>query len=135
MSDIEIVGLRDLLKDFATAPKIVRKYVLTAMGDSVDAVYKRATTYPPRRPSSRYIRTFRLQSQWDTDIKTGADDITGRVYNSKTPYGKWVMGEATQAQVHKGRWYTTADIAREQSPKINRFFEAAVDKVIKWLNR
>ncbi len=132
---IEIVGLRDMLKDFGKAPKQVRKYVLTAMGDSVEAVYKRATTYPPRRPSSKYIRTFRLQSQWQHNIKTSGDSVTGQVYNHKTPYGKWVMGDTTQAQVHKGRWYTTADIAREQSTKVNRFFEAAVDKVMEWLNR
>ena len=132
---IEVTGLMDLLKDFDKAPKIVRKYILNAMGDSVEAVYKRATTYPPRRPSSRYIRTFRLQSQWNTDIKTGSDTITGRVSNTKTPYGKWVMGATTQAQVHKGRWYTTADIAKQETPKINRFFEAAMDKVIKWLKR
>ena len=132
---IEVTGLIDLLKDFDKAPKIVRKYILNAMGDSVEAVYKRATTYPRARPSSRYVRTFRLQSQWNTDIKTGSDTITGKVDNTKTPYGKWVMGATTQAQVHKGRWYTTADIAREQTPKINRFFEAAMDKVIKWIKR
>lgn len=135
MSEVEIIGLRALLKDFDQAPKQIRKLVLTAMGDSVEAVYKRATTYPPRRPSSSYVRTGRLQSQWQHTIETGANDITGRVFNVKTPYGKWVMGAETQARVHKGRWYTTADIVREQQPKINRFFEAAMDKVVQWLKR
>ena len=123
---ITVIGLDKMLGKFAKMSVELQKELNEAAEKSAVVIHKRAATYPPKRPSSRYRRTHTLGRRWRYKVKNG-----GAVVSNKTRYGKWVMGQDDQASVHRGRWARTDQIAKEQEQKITRFYEHAVEQATK----
>ena len=98
----------------------------------LDWITKRMKTYPPVRPSSKYVRTgdhrkgvVRLQRS-----KNSASVIFTDRYNRKgRPYAQWVRDTRLQAGVHRGRWPTSDDIAREAEQKAKGFYEYEIERL------
>ena len=129
-ASIRVEGLDKLLGKFAKIDSKLYQELTNATEKSVIAVHKRAATYPPKRPSSKYRRTGTLGRRWMYRVVKKPGAPWGIVLN-RTRYGKWVMGAKDQAAVHRGRWVRTDQIAEEQAKKINRFYEYAVEQAIK----
>ena len=72
-----------------------------------------------------YGRTGDLGRQWTKRVRRVAGGIRG-VIGSDTPYAKWVINEPSQAQIHRGRWYTVQKVAEQQADAVKRFIEQAL---------
>jgi len=72
-------------------------------------------TYPPPPPDSTYRRTGTLGRAW-THEETASLLSVQTALGNVTPYARFVQDEDYQADVHQGRWQTTADVLerREQ---------------------
>lgn len=89
---------------------------------------------PPSVPT--YTRTGDLGRHWTFEINTSATTVTGVLGNAvrsrKTnrAYGPYVMSPEDQAEIHRGRWPTTDDIAEQQEQPARRLFEAVVSRQV-----
>src|SRR5512146_1588153 len=100
-------------------PELFVGVIATRFAEFGEKYLNRATTYPPRRRGSRYVRTFRLRDSWNVDgPQLNGDTITLKVLSSNTVatdnwgrvYNFRVMGADGQAAIHKGRWITDESI-------------------------
>lgn len=100
-------------------------------------------TYPPTRPGQRYIRgrgptnsrgqVTRMTSQnlgkrWTSEIDETGSGINGRIGNN-TSYGPYVQDEENQAWMHRGRWPTDEEVARQNESAIRADFEQAIEGI------
>lgn len=61
--------------------------------------------YPPAPAGSTYTRTYTLPTGWAVERKRSASyTIVNRV-----PYAHWVVSKASQAWMHRGRWWTAEE--------------------------
>lgn len=80
-------------------------------------------TYPPPPPDSTYRRTNTLGRNWTHEETIGLMSIQTALGNV-TPYARYVQDEDYQADVHQGRWQTTADVLeRREQWIINQVLE------------
>jgi hypothetical protein len=83
------------------------------------------------RISVPYRRTRNLAKGWVLKFLERASEFRIEVSN-KVPYLPWVMGPGTQADIHKGRWNTTAQVAQ----KVNIAIAGDYTRAIKaWIDR
>lgn len=129
---MEIRGLDPLIRRLGKAP--VRKFANEALTKSTKAVHKRLSgytqTYPRRRPRQKYIRTFELKGSIRFIIKPFGASGEGRVH-TELDYAPYVLGHASQARIHAGRWWTEKSVAQEMAPTVVKHFDEALDKVAK----
>ena len=52
---------------------------------------------------------------------------------NQTPYAQYVMGDDTQAWMHKGFWKTIQKRLQENSQKLNKVLQQAADRAIRKL--
>ena len=128
--DITFIGLNETIGKFAKMDTKLYSELVKATDKSLIVLLQRAQRYPPARPSSKYRRTHTLGRRWEAKTHTPKSGPWGEASN-KTSYGKWVMGQDSQANVHRGRWARTDQIAEEMNQKIVRFYEYAVEQGIK----
>lgn len=60
-------------------------------------------TYPPPRPNSKYVRTFRLQRGWNVQTEEYADALTA-VTENQVPYTRYVMGDLVTNMDAAAEW-------------------------------
>jgi hypothetical protein len=87
--------------------------------------------YPAARSGSSYRRTGTLGRRWTTRPirEVGA---VGREIGNNTEYAPFVQAEELQADVHRGRWQTDADVLRREAPAIVRDVDAALAEFLEW---
>lgn len=119
------------VKDFN---KVIRPLIQEWQDTSLAVAQK----YPPPPPASKYVRTFKLMRSWRrSTIVTNASQVRASVYSDGSAdagygdYAPYVMGENRQASVHRGRWKTDADIAKETTIDVSRKIRAAAVRVVK----
>ncbi len=69
-----------------------------------------AKMYPPKLANQKYIRTYRLRSNWIRKRLEISGNTVRQTVSNKTPYARWVQLEGSQNKFHKDRWYTTLQI-------------------------
>lgn len=79
----------------------------------------RGTKYPPQRAGSTYSRTGNLANRW-AKIRMAPANV--KVIN-RARYSSFVIGRATQAWMHVGRWWVADDIWEEGVPELIRMLE------------
>lgn len=112
----------------------IRAELLRAGDKAAAVMHRRASTYPPARPSSTYTRTNTLMKRWATSVRPFGGGVIAYVRNP-TEYGQWVKDPERQAGVHQGRWPTTRQDLREMQQKITGFFETALANIRRALGR
>lgn len=93
----------------------------------------RMAVYPPQRPGSTYVRTGTLGRRWTSGqptISTSGSAIVGR-YGNNTNYAPFVQGDLTQARIHRGRWQTDEQVARELATEIALAFEREIERMFR----
>jgi hypothetical protein len=132
--DLNVIGADRVARNLGAMSNAVKRNLVQAVDKASDAVDQRTTKYPPRRPSSKYRRTGRLGQSWHITRKDGGLSALHR-NQARSPkgvfYAPYVQGTKYQAKVHRGRWPTAGMILKELGTKINRFFEAAIEKAVK----
>ena len=75
----------------------------------------------PKRPSQRYIRTYRLKRSYRVQRpRRMVRVITNRASTARSGfYGGYVVGQQ-QAAVHFGHWYIMADLIEADLPKLTK---------------
>lgn len=99
------------------------------MNDATAQLLKDAKVYPPTLPKQKYIRTYRLRSEWERKVHGSKGELIGDVFNYRTPYGQWVQHPIFQAMIHRGRWSTTTRIFTMRQAKIFAMFDAYVKRM------
>ncbi len=77
------------------------------------------------RISVPYRRTMNLARGWVLKFLERATEFRVEVTN-RVPYLPYVMGPKTQADVHRGRWQTTAQVAQKVNIAIAGDFTRAI---------
>ena len=108
-------------------PSDMEKAIATALKGSADLIRADIKRYPPPPAGSSYIRTGTLGRSWASKVQR-REAIIGNV----TPYGPYVQGATEQAWMHKGRWRTTAQVAKARAGDVKKLFEAAISR---WARR
>ena len=99
------------------------------MNDATAQLLKDARVYPPTMPKQKYIRTYMLRAGWERKVSGSKGNLTGDVYNYRTPYGQWVQHPLWQAMIHRGRWRTTTQIMQMRQAKIFALFDAYIKRM------
>lgn len=73
--------------------------------------------YPPELPNQQYRRTGNLGHRWTHVVRRDLFGIQTIVGNN-TPYGPQVQDPVEQADIHRGRWRTTADAIQANQDKV-----------------
>jgi len=110
-----------------------------------ELLLKEVRAYPPERPNQQYQRTGDLGASWESivhlkgykiaEVKSRAVRRRGKGGRFLKSYNELVMGAEKQAAVHKGRWKTTADIAKEQETAVAEIFDKQVQELIDRVGR
>jgi hypothetical protein len=125
----------------ADAGRIVHDELVRAMNRGLDRLLEGVKPYPPPPTGSRYHRRYWLGKSLTVrgdpkGIRT-VRDIPGGVegrWGTKVEYARWVIGEGTQAWMHKGRWWTLQGEAQRLFPKVKAEFDAAGERITKRLD-
>ena len=128
---VEIEGIEEAIRRFGDTG-LVRSVLKDAMHKSVHYLQSNVAQYPPPPPDSLYRRTGTLGRSWTTKVEGRGADLTGRVGNA-VPYARYVMGEADQAWMHRGRWPTAEAIARDDTPQIISYFSEGIAEIVRRL--
>lgn len=82
----------------------------------------RADVYPAKPPRSTYERTFQLREGWGY-VNYGTNI---RVVNP-VPYAPFVVGDNTQAKMHRNRWRTLSKIIAQNMKGMIRAAEQVLE--------
>ncbi len=134
MTTIEVKGLDDLIIRIDGSARILYRHLRRAMGRSVAALQRVIQPYPPPPPDSSYKRTGTLGRRWQARVMDRGPTVRG-VLKNPTSYAPVVVGEETQAEVHKGRWKTDRQAANEALPVIQGYFDGALEDVAQEIAR
>ena len=101
-------------------PRDMEKAIKSSLGDVGSEVQFEAQRYPAA-PKPTYDWTYTLKRGWTSKVK-GWQAIIGNT----TKYAPYVQDADEQAWMHRGRWQTTADIARKKAKDVVRIIETAL---------
>ena len=85
--------------------------------------------YPPPPPNSTYRRTGTYARRWTFEPRRTLFSVGVEVGNI-TEYGPYVGDPELQADIHRGRWQTTADALEAEAPAIVDDVVQAIEKQI-----
>ena len=136
---------RDLPQRFARWPKVVEREMRKTMEASLLTFHENVPSYPSR-PPNKYVRTGTLGKSLGvsqaggiigkSDIydirKLGGSNYEG-AFGSQLHYAQYVIGDSTQAYMHRGIWWTMKIIRRRAVNKINRLFSDMMEDLAQFL--
>ena len=134
MVEIQINGVDELLAKLGAAQG--KNKLREPMDKALKLIEREMKIYPDQRPGSKYRRTLQLKKHWTTaPIQETANGLIGKVGNNVedangNPYAPFVQSQQFQAQVHRGRWQTDAQVLNQERPTIERYFQEAIDKAL-----
>ena len=138
--------IQAVIDKLSAFPDKLREVLGATMEAANLAVWESTPGYPDKPEGSKYDRTGTLGRTLGVDesgAKGGQPDIfevremsTGfeAHFGTNLGYAPYVIGES-QAWMHKGIWWTMADIAEKATPKVRAIFERVKDEVVAWFNR
>lgn len=93
----------------------------------LELLKRRMQECPPA--GSRYVRTYRLRNSWQENIILSGS-VLGRLESFGVHYAPYVQDDAQQASVHRGRWQTRQQVAREEEDRAVAVYEAYLQEKI-----
>lgn len=102
-------------------PADMERAIETALEGAASLIRADIKTYPSPPAGSRYVRTGTLGRSWAQQVQR-MQAIIGNV----TAYAPYVQGATEQAWMHKGRWKTTADVAKARAQDVKGLIEQAL---------
>lgn len=127
---IRVQGLDEIVKRFGTADKIVKREVARALTFSAEDIVFSIRNYPPKPPGSSYKRTLMLAKK--TVFKVYKQAMRAVIGNNVS-YAPDVIGDGTQAPVHRGRWKTISQHAAAKMPRIAGYMADANRRIARAL--
>ncbi len=145
---ITVTGLDAIIKRMRAFPGRLRKSMQTTMEAALLAVQGSVPPYPAPPASSTYRRTGTLGRSLGVTMRgrrsgqasiyqvrtMGSGQIEG-VFGTNLKYAPHVIGDGTQAPVHRGRWWTIKTVAKNASKKVVDLFAAMADELAAFLDR
>ena len=143
---IDVTGLDELIARMKRYPVEMAKGMELTMKATLLTLWENVPPYPAPPPDSAYDRTGTLGRSLGSDIgggqgvgepsvfvvrKLGAG-FEGK-FGTNLEYAPLVIGDDTQAEVHRGRWYTMRTIASRASEKINRLWQTLGEQMARFL--
>lgn len=115
----------------------LNKIRLDTIQDAVSAILDdmaaEAAQYPAPPPESTYKRTGQLGEKWtnaQTTFVQSSATVLEAVRENSTPYGPYVQGAETQAQVHAGRWKTVESLMADWEARAAERIEEAIGRLV-----
>jgi hypothetical protein len=147
---IEVEGLDPILQRMQQFPQKLKSAMFRTLSSSIIALQGAIKPYPPKPADSTYKRTEILGKSLGSGYQGGrvgaVDKTTGiatveqrhryqvATFGTRVQYAKYVIGEGTQAAVHKGRWWTLVAVAKSARPNIEKLFQAMANGLARWLD-
>ena len=147
MSDpIEVITTPpDLIQRMQRYPQQLDATMNKTAAAAIVTVLENVPSYP-RRPNSSYRRTGTLGRSLGVGqggAPIGSPDImqvkrlgTGQyegTFGSRLSYAPDVIGDPGQKPIHKGIWWTIADVAKRATPKVIKLYEQVSEQMVKFL--
>jgi len=142
---IEIRGLKELQARMAKYPQKLEQELKRGMDASLLVLHEKVPPYPPPPADSTYRRTGTLGRSLGASLgggKSGKPAIyetkkissgyEGR-FGTNVEYAPYVIGENTQARVHRGRWWTLKKVAQDASKKIMQVWNGIAENLAQFL--
>jgi hypothetical protein len=128
------VTIRGMTEVQAKLRKLEAELSTSGMVSTVDRaakyVHSQVPAYPAASPSSRYRRTGTLGREIYDRVRSIGSSIVG-VIGSPTVYALHVIWRATQAWMHRGRWWTLQDVLEKSRDGVIRIFEDDIRRLIR----
>ena len=112
-------------------PKTMEVYLANALKGGSALIQADIKQYPAPPSDSTYKRTGTLGKSWTRKLERGWAS-SGRmaiVIGSNVKYAPYVQHADAQAWMHKGRWQTAQQVAKDKTQEVARFIEQAL---IRW---
>ena len=146
--EIHTKGLDELTRRMSEYPDKLDRGMKETTDATLLTLWENVPSYPSPPADSEYRRTGTLgrslgggegggRSGGQPDIyattKIGGG-WEGR-FGTRTNYAPYVIGDSTQAWVHKGRWWVMSDIVKAAQPKIEKLWSALASAMKDFLER
>jgi hypothetical protein len=82
---------------------------------------------PYQRGTDR--RSQKLGASWNSKVKEG-NGYCETTVGTRVTYARYVMDEAKQAWIHKGRWQTVQAVVQKKQGEIMQFLQEAVNAIL-----
>lgn len=142
-ASIEVKGLDELIARMNAFPDKLKDAVQIAISSSLLALWGSVPPYPAPPEGSTYRRTGTLGRTLGSSEGGGQSGDHPTIYQVKSlgsgnyeghfgtnlEYAPYVIGDNTQAWMHKGRWWVMADVARAAGDKITQVFSTLAEQL------
>jgi glutathione S-transferase len=148
---IEVEGLEPIIYKMRNFPKKLKDVMFRTLAASIIALQEAIEPYPPEPPNSTYTRTeilgkslgsgFQGGRLGEVDGEHGIAKVEQRsgyqvaTFGTTLEYAPYVIGDNTQAKIHRGRWWTIGKLAKKAFPRIQRLFDNMAKGLADWLDR
>lgn len=145
---VTVTGLQELIKRMKRFPAQMMRIGNVAMRASLNILWSNVPPYPQKRnPESKYKRTGTLGRTLGSDEgggKLGEPDIftvhrlssnylEGK-FGTRLDHAEHVIGEGTQAEIHRGWWWTMKTIFEASRARIFSTWQAVADELARFLD-
>lgn len=130
MAEITVTGIEEVLEKLRLVGPDLHKAIRPAVKEALEIVRGRMKEYPPPPPASRYVRTGNLGASWEV-FPNGSGDMLGAVRSYGPAYNRYVQSATEQAEVHRGRWQTDEDVAREKEDEVTAVIADFIEGLLK----
>jgi hypothetical protein len=128
---VELKGLDEVLARFGKGSEVVKREMGDALEEMSSIAHEAIANYtqdnPPHREGQTYVRTFTLKGSWTTEVNRPG--LWAKV-GTNLGYAPYVVGDGTQAWMHKGRWWTAGGKVTELQPIFQKIEQTAVDSIV-----
>jgi hypothetical protein len=136
---IEINGLKEIIDKFDKLPREVQRALRKTMDNSLLELQQNVVEmgYPPQRTNlvRPYKRTGTLGRSIGIGAKPTVYSITGSGSNiqgkfgTNLAYAKYVIGDETQAYMHKQWWWTMSVVKNRAQDKIKQLWDMTITSI------
>ena len=145
---IETKGLDELIERMKMFPSKLKQIAEIGMQATLLVLWENVPPYPRPPEDSSYRRTGtlgRTLGSSETGGKAGSAPQTYQVrkmgsglvegrFGTNLGYAPYVIGDDTQAWMHKGRWWQMKNILAAAQDKINKVWNGIAQKMADFLN-
>ena len=136
----------EILSRMQAYPQKLYGSLAIGMGASLAALWEAVPPYPPEPDASTYTRTGTLGRTLGSDIGGGASSSEPEIFTirklgqgvegkfgTRLDYAPQVIGDGTQASIHRGRWWTFITIAQKAQAKITVIWNGVAEAMVRFL--
>jgi hypothetical protein len=128
---VQVKGLEELRERMGQWPDKLDAGMEAAMTETLLVMHESVPGYPTPPSNSSYRRTGTLGRTLGSSFEGGGGG-TPEIF-TVTKIGPYVIGDNSQAKVHKGRWWVLSEVAEKARPKIERTWQRLADAMANFL--